>query len=87
MIHYSPRYTDRELDLLLKQAKEVYSSAELTRDRMHFEIPYENWMMNSFENQVRTDSFTKVYASKKGISIKDYIVNTLTEDMDKTEEK
>ena len=29
----------------------------------------------------------KVYASKKGISIKDYIVNTLTEDMDKTEEK
>ncbi|MBO4404052.1 MAG: ribonuclease Z [Treponema sp.] len=42
MIHYSPRYNDRELELLLAQAKEVYPSAELTRDRMHFEIPYED---------------------------------------------
>lgn len=40
MIHYSPRYTDRELDLLLKQAQEVYPKAELTRDRMVFDIPY-----------------------------------------------
>ncbi len=40
MIHYSPRYTDRELDLLLEQAREVYPAAELTHDRMHFEIPY-----------------------------------------------
>ncbi|MBQ6779681.1 MAG: ribonuclease Z [Treponema sp.] len=40
MIHYSPRYTDRELDVLLEQAREVYPGAELTRDRMHFEIPY-----------------------------------------------
>ncbi len=40
MIHYSPRYTDRELDVLLKQAQEVYPGAKLTRDRMHFEIPY-----------------------------------------------
>ncbi len=40
MIHYSPRYTDRELDVLLRQAQEVYPQAELTRDRMHFEIPY-----------------------------------------------
>ncbi len=42
MIHYSPRYTDRELDELLKQAREVYPTAELTRDRMRFEIPYES---------------------------------------------
>ncbi len=42
MIHYSPRYTDRELDILLQQAKDVYPAAELTRDRMRFEIPYEN---------------------------------------------
>ena len=40
MIHYSPRYTDKELDILLKQAKEVYPAAQLTRDRMHIEIPY-----------------------------------------------
>ena len=40
MIHYSPRYTDRELDVLLKQAQEVYPNAELTRDRMIFDIPY-----------------------------------------------
>ena len=40
MIHYSPRYTDRELDVLLKQAQEVYPKAELTKDRMIFDIPY-----------------------------------------------
>lgn len=42
MIHYSPRYTDKELPLLLKQAQEVYPNAELTRDRMIFEIPFED---------------------------------------------
>ena len=42
MIHYSPRYTDRELDVLLKQAREVFPHAELSRDRMHIEIPYED---------------------------------------------
>lgn len=42
MIHYSPRYTDKELPLLLKQAQEVYPNAELTRDRMVFEIPFED---------------------------------------------
>lgn len=40
MIHYSPRYTDRDLDTLLKQAREVYPSALLTKDRMIFDIPY-----------------------------------------------
>ena len=40
MIHYSPRYTDRELDVLLEEAREVYPSAELTHDRMYFDIPY-----------------------------------------------
>lgn len=40
MIHYSPRYNDKDLDLLLKQAREVYPNAELTKDRMHIEIPY-----------------------------------------------
>ena len=40
MIHYSPRYTDRDLDVLLQQAREVYPNAELTHDRMIFDIPY-----------------------------------------------
>lgn len=42
MIHYSPRYTDKELSKLLEEAKEIYPDAELTHDRMHFEIPYED---------------------------------------------
>lgn len=40
MIHYSPRYTDRELDKLLQEAKEVWPNTELSRDRMNIEIPY-----------------------------------------------
>lgn len=40
MIHYSPRYTDRELEKLLEQARAVWPKAELSRDRMHIEIPY-----------------------------------------------
>lgn len=42
LIHYSPRYTDKELELLLQQAKEVYPSTILTKDRMIFDIPYED---------------------------------------------
>ena len=40
MIHYSPRYTDKELEVLLQEARQIYPKAELTRDHMHFEIPY-----------------------------------------------
>jgi ribonuclease Z len=40
MIHYSPRYTDRDLEVLLTQAQEVYPQAKLTKDRMIFDIPY-----------------------------------------------
>lgn len=40
MIHYSPRYTDRELDGILQQARAVFPAAELTHDRMCFDIPY-----------------------------------------------
>ena len=40
MIHYSPRYTDRELEKLLEQAKEIWPKSELSRDRMNIEIPY-----------------------------------------------
>jgi len=40
MIHYSPRYTDKELPKLLEQARKIYPGAELSKDRMHIEIPY-----------------------------------------------
>ncbi|MBO4858190.1 MAG: ribonuclease Z [Treponema sp.] len=40
MIHYSPRYNDKELQILLDEAQAVWPKAELSRDRMHIEIPY-----------------------------------------------
>ena len=40
LIHYSPRYTDRDLEKLLNEAQEVWPQAELSRDRMNIEIPY-----------------------------------------------
>ncbi|HZK19203.1 MAG TPA: ribonuclease Z [Treponemataceae bacterium] len=40
LIHYSPRYSDRELKPLLDEAREVFPNTVLTRDRMYFEIPY-----------------------------------------------
>lgn len=40
MIHYSPRYTDKELSKLLDEARKVYPNAELSRDRLRIEIPY-----------------------------------------------
>ena len=40
MIHYSPRYTDRELSVLLEEAQAIWPKAELSRDRMQIDIPY-----------------------------------------------
>jgi len=42
MIHYSPRYTDNELKLLLTEAQTVFSNTVLSRDRMVFDVPYED---------------------------------------------
>lgn len=42
LIHYSPRYADRDLDVLLRQAQEVFPDAELTKDRKIFDIPYKD---------------------------------------------
>ena len=42
LIHYSPRYTDKDLEVLAAQAREVYPGTILTKDRMRFEIPYED---------------------------------------------
>lgn len=42
LIHYSPRYTDKELSVLEEEAKEIYPGTILSKDRMHFEIPFED---------------------------------------------
>jgi ribonuclease Z len=41
LIHYSPRYTDHDLSILLREAQSEFSDTVLTRDRMAFELPYE----------------------------------------------
>ncbi len=41
LIHYSPRYTDSDLKKLLEEAKAVFPSSVLTKDRMVFPIEYE----------------------------------------------
>jgi len=40
LIHYSPRYTNRELKKLLKEAQEFFPETFLTRDRQTITIPY-----------------------------------------------
>jgi len=39
LLHYSPRYSDRELRYLHKDAKRIFSETILTKDRMGFDIP------------------------------------------------
>ncbi|WP_320121112.1 ribonuclease Z [uncultured Sphaerochaeta sp.] len=39
LLHYSPRYGDRELRFLLKDARLIFPDTILTKDRMSFEIP------------------------------------------------
>jgi ribonuclease Z len=40
LIHYSPRYTERDLKILLDEAREVFPDTVLSRDRMHFPLEY-----------------------------------------------
>ena len=40
LIHYSPRYSDYELNGILSEAKEIFPETVLSRDRMSFDIPY-----------------------------------------------
>ena len=42
LIHYSPRYTDRDLKLLLREAQELFPNTFLSRDRQTIAIPYED---------------------------------------------
>lgn len=40
LFHFSPRYTDKELKLLLEEAREVFPGTTLLRDRQQIELPY-----------------------------------------------
>jgi ribonuclease Z len=40
LIHYSPRYTDRELKGLLAEAREIFPEAFLTRELQAIELLY-----------------------------------------------
>ncbi len=40
LIHYSPRYTERDLKRLQDEAREIFPETVLTKDRMHFPIEY-----------------------------------------------
>lgn len=42
LIHYSPRYTERDLKRLVRDARQNFPEAFLTRDRMDIPIPYED---------------------------------------------
>ncbi|MFA5514439.1 MAG: MBL fold metallo-hydrolase, partial [Sphaerochaetaceae bacterium] len=39
LIHYSPRYTDRQLKILLKEAQKVFPNTFLAKDRMSIDLP------------------------------------------------
>lgn len=40
LIHYSPRFTNRQLKALLQEASAIFPDTFLTRDRMNIDIPY-----------------------------------------------
>ncbi len=42
LIHYSPRYSERELKKLLQEAREIFPASFLTRDLQHIEMPLED---------------------------------------------
>lgn len=42
LIHYSPRYTEHNLQNLLKEAQAIFPDTVLSRDRMHIPIAYED---------------------------------------------
>ena len=42
LIHYSPRYSERELKTLVGEAREIFPEAFLTRDLQHIELPFED---------------------------------------------
>jgi ribonuclease Z len=42
LIHYSPRYSDRELKKLLQEARQIFPASFLTKDLQHIEMPFKD---------------------------------------------
>jgi ribonuclease Z len=42
LIHYSPRYADRDLKRLLGEAREIFPETFLSRDLQHVDLPHED---------------------------------------------
>ena len=42
LIHYSPRYTEKDLQKLLQEARSIFGQSFLTRDRKIFTIPFKD---------------------------------------------
>lgn len=42
LIHYSPRYNEHNLKLLLEEARAIFPDTVLSKDRMHFPLEYED---------------------------------------------
>jgi len=42
LIHYSPRYTERELKQLLRESRELFPDTFLCRDGQTLPVPYED---------------------------------------------
>lgn len=42
LIHYSPRYTDKQLGILLDEARSIFPATELSHDRMQIDMPYKD---------------------------------------------
>lgn len=42
LIHYSPRYSERELKKLLGEAREIFPASFLTKDLQHIELPFDD---------------------------------------------
>ncbi len=42
LIHYSPRYNEHDLKLLLDEARAIFPDTVLSKDRMHFPLEYED---------------------------------------------
>ncbi|MCF0237214.1 MAG: ribonuclease Z [Sphaerochaetaceae bacterium] len=42
LIHYSPRYTEKELNILKEEAREIFENTVLCKDRYYFVLNYED---------------------------------------------
>ncbi len=66
LIHYSPRYTNRELKELVVEAREEFPDVFLTRDKMHITIPYDETEIDP-DDGITKEGIPKEVILKEGI--------------------